>query len=331
MKYNNTVIKVKNPEHGAKVIKWWKDQGVNTKNYVGNYDGRYYGIIDNNFVCYTLAQVQSANATIIELPNELPQRGDEILVWNTFENNAQTRIFVTYIEGHIYPVFTVEKGMEEDFKNKKPFGSSMWRKWKPIPKEDIVEELVELTVEDISNGKGVGVKPNMNSYKLIKEYPGSPTIATIAKEDKIDYVYYYLEKDSHTGIGSSIIENNPEFWKKVEKLFTTEDGVDIYESDDNTNGNGKRLYQVALCNSEDFWNDEIKPYDLVILNNHSMRGNKEDFLTFSTKEKAEEYIYLNKPRFSFKDMEKAVMNTEIISNKKFTIDLIYTSLEKYCL
>ena len=200
MKYNNTVIKVKNPEHGAKVVKWWQNQGVNTKNYVGNYDGRYYGIIDNNFVCYTLAQVQSANATIIELPNELPQRGDEILVWNTFENNAQTRIFVTYIEGHIYPVFTVEKGMEEDFKNKKTFGSSMWRNWKPIPKEDIVEELVELTVEDISNGKGVGVKPNMNSYKLIKEYPGSPTIGTIAKEDKIDYVYYYLEKDSHTGI-----------------------------------------------------------------------------------------------------------------------------------
>lgn len=320
MKYNNTVIKVKNPEHGAKVVKWWKDQGVNTKNYVGNYDGRYYGIIDNNFVCYTLAQVQSANATIIELPNELPQRGDEILVWNTFENNAQTRIFVTYIEGHIYPVFTVEKGMEEDFKNKKTFGSSMWRNWKPIPKEDIVEELVELTVEDISNGKGVGVKPNMNSYKLIKEYPGSPTIGTIAKEDKIDYVYYYLEKDSHTGIGSSIIENNPEFWKKVEKLFTTEDGIDIYKGD---------TYWFLRKNYEPF----IPTIDVAkdINPNFPQIQKHLGFITFSTREKAEEYVYFNKPRFSFKDMEKAVMNTEIISNKKFTIDLIYTSLEKYCL
>ena len=317
MKYNNTVIKVKNPEHGAKVVKWWQNQGVNTKNYVGNYDGRYYGIIDNNFVCYTLAQVQSANATIIELPNELPQRGDEILVWNTFENNAQTRIFVTYIEGHIYPVFTVEKGMEEDFKNKKTFGSSMWRNWKPIPKEDIVEELVELTVEDISNGKGVGVKPNMNSYKLIKEYPGSPTIGTIAKEDKIDYVYYYLEKDSHTGIGSSIIENNPEFWKKVEKLFTTEDGVDIYENDKYFPIHKRYLDKGTNCIAQKEFKDCIYTH--------------EDFIKFSTKQKVEEYIYLNKPRFSFKDMEKAVMNTEIISNKKFTIDLIYTSLEKYCL
>ena len=317
MKYNNTVIKVKNPEHGANVIKWWQNQGVNTSFFDGCDIGYYYGIIDNNFTCCTLEQVQSANATIIELPNELPQRGDEILVWNTFENNAQTRIFVTYIEGHIYPVFTVEKGMEEDFKNKKPFGSSMWRNWKPIPKEDIVEELVELTVEDISNGKGVGVKPNMNSYKLIKEYPGSPTIGTIAKEDKIDYVYYYLEKDSHTGIGSSIIENNPEFWKKVEKLFTTEDGVDIYENDKYFPIHKRYLDKGPDCIAQKEFKDCIYTH--------------EDFIRFSTKQKAEEYIYLNKPRFSFKDMEKAVMNTEIISNKKFTIDLIYTSLEKYCL
>ena len=104
-------------------------------------------------------------------------------------------------------------------------------------------------------------------------------------------------------------ENYPEFWQLVvekvkQPIFQTEDGVDIYESDDNTNGNGKRLYQVALCNSEDFWNDEIKPYDLVILNNHSMRGNKEDFLTFSTKEKAEEYILYNKPVLSLKEIKE---------------------------
>ena len=55
----------------------------------------------------------------------------------------------------------------------------------------------------------------MKKYKLIKEYPGSPKPGTIAKLDKIDYVYYYFEKDSYTGIGSSIIENNPEFWEKV--------------------------------------------------------------------------------------------------------------------
>lgn len=319
MKYNNTVIKVKNSEHGANVIKWWQCQDVNTKNYAGSLDGRYYGIIDNNFVCYTLEQVQSANATIIELPNELPQRGDTILVWDNDEKDADRRIFLAYIEGAKQPITCVDKHNEYEFTYGKEFDTTKWKHWKPIPKEDIAEELVELTVEDISNGKGVGVKPNMNSYKLIKEYPGSPTIGTIAKEDKIDYVYYYLEKDSHTGIGSSIIENNPEFWKKVEKLFTTEDGIDIFEGDE--------YYFIVL--------NDILPNNWVIQRHRCDWNNQRKpalgKVQFSTKQKAEEYIYLNKPRFSFKDMEKAVMNTEIISNKKFTIDLIYTSLEKYCL
>lgn len=317
MKYNNTVIKVKNSEHGANVIKWWQCQDVNTKNYAGSLDGRYYGIIDNNFVCYTLEQVQSANATIIELPNELPQRGDTILVWDNDEKDADRRIFLAYIEGAKQPITCVDKHNEYEFTYGKEFDTTKWKHWKPIPKEDIAEELVELTVEDISNGKGVGVKPDMNSYKLIKEYPGSPTIGTIAKEDKIDYVYYYLEKDSHTGIGSSIIENNPEFWKKVEKLFTTEDGVDIYENDKYFPIHKRYLDKGPDCIAQKEFKDCIYTH--------------EDFIKFSTKQKAEEYIYLNKPRFSFKDMEKAVMNTEIISNKKFTIDLIYTSLEKYCL
>jgi hypothetical protein len=167
MKYNNTVIKVKNPEHGAKVIKWWQNQGVNTKNYVGNYDGRYYGIIDNNFVCYTLAQVQSANATIIELPNELPQRGDIIFVWDDNENNAKERIFLAYIEGLVNPVITVCNGFESDFKNNKPFLSLIWKHWKPIPKEDIVE--------DVSNTKFVKkqiLQAQINVLNIIQQPNG---------------------------------------------------------------------------------------------------------------------------------------------------------------
>jgi len=78
----------------------------------------------------------------------------------------------------------------------------------------------------------------MSEYYLKKVYPGSPKPGTIVKLDKIDHVYYYFEKDSYTGIGSSIIENNPEFWEKiVEKdydvLSITNNYKDIYvlESD----------------------------------------------------------------------------------------------------
>lgn len=211
----------------------------------------------------------------------------------------------------------------------------------------------------------------MKKYKLIKEYPGSPKIGAIAKSDKIDYVYYYLEKDSHTGIGSSIIENNPEFWKevvekdyeilsvitnnnkfiekvynqdatiepywkihsvkrlsdgeiftigdkvvgynnstakiktidlvgevslnictdkhegfslenlkKINKLFKTEDGVDVFEGD--------KYYPV--CEYFNLHNECIYP------SGHKM------FKLFSTKEKAEEYIIMNKPCLSINDV-----------------------------
>lgn len=64
---NNTVIKVLTREHGKEVIKWWKEQGVQTY-YKGNEDNWFYGIINEKFDAYTLKQVQAAKAKIIELP-----------------------------------------------------------------------------------------------------------------------------------------------------------------------------------------------------------------------------------------------------------------------
>jgi len=165
MKYNNTVIRVINKEHGAKVIQWWKDQGVYTSSYIGSDFGFYYGLINNSFSYYTLKDVQAANARIIELPNELPQRGDEILVWDYDEKYAERRLFLTYIERALVPIICVDKNNEDKFKCGQEFYTTRWKHWKPIPKEDIVEELVELTVEDISNGKGVGVKPELIRIK----------------------------------------------------------------------------------------------------------------------------------------------------------------------
>jgi hypothetical protein len=161
MKYNNTVIKVKNIEHGAEVIQWWKDQGVDTCSYLGSDSNFYYGLINNKFAYYTLKEVQVAKARIIELPNELPQRGDEILVWDYDEKYTERRIFLTYIEGAIVPILCVDKNNEDKFKCGQEFYTTRWKHWKPIPKE----ELVELTVEDISNGKGVGVKPELIRIK----------------------------------------------------------------------------------------------------------------------------------------------------------------------
>ena len=55
---------------------------------------------------------------------------------------------------------------------------------------------------------------NTRKFKLIKEYPGSPELGFITDETMYSSASY------------------PEFWEEIEEpLFTTEDGVSIYEND----------------------------------------------------------------------------------------------------
>ena len=75
----NQVIEVLNKEHGKRVIEYWKSKGVDTMGMCGSFtkegyaDGRYYGVIENCFDCYTIEFVRNYNAEIIELPTESPK------------------------------------------------------------------------------------------------------------------------------------------------------------------------------------------------------------------------------------------------------------------
>jgi hypothetical protein len=73
----NQVIKVLTPEHGKKVIEYWKFKGVDTDNYSGiscESDGDkyiYYGVINDVFDNYSITYVKDENnVEIIELPEE---------------------------------------------------------------------------------------------------------------------------------------------------------------------------------------------------------------------------------------------------------------------
>ena len=74
----NQVIEVLNKEHGKKVIEYWKSRGVDTMAMSGSFtredgeESRYYGVIKNDFDCYTLKFVRAYNAEIIELPSAFP-------------------------------------------------------------------------------------------------------------------------------------------------------------------------------------------------------------------------------------------------------------------
>lgn len=76
-KYDNTVIEALTDEHGAQTIKFWKDQGIDTSEYVGNChksnndSSRYYGLINGEFFNYSLKYCIDNIIKIITLPIEL--------------------------------------------------------------------------------------------------------------------------------------------------------------------------------------------------------------------------------------------------------------------
>ncbi|ANS04915.1 hypothetical protein [uncultured Mediterranean phage] len=104
----NQVIKVLNPEHGKKVIEYWKNKGANIRAHRGQLSSYhpngcvYYGVIDGKFDNYNPTTVAIRNAEIITLP-EFP-----CMMWVWDDN----RVNITKAEVHgiintlEYPVIT---------------------------------------------------------------------------------------------------------------------------------------------------------------------------------------------------------------------------------
>lgn len=76
----------------------------------------------------------------------------------------------------------------------------------------------------------------MKEYKLIKEYPGSPKLGTIASD--LGFRYNFLGENrscfDYTKTNEEVrdIENFPEFWSLIKKsLFITHDGISIGPDD----------------------------------------------------------------------------------------------------
>lgn len=67
---NNTAIKVFSKKHGAKVIQWWRDQGVYTKLFHGRDVGYCYGLFNGDFTAHSYGWCLQHDIKIIELPEE---------------------------------------------------------------------------------------------------------------------------------------------------------------------------------------------------------------------------------------------------------------------
>jgi hypothetical protein len=142
----NQCIKVLNEEHGKKVIEYFKNSGIDTKELTGDRVKAYYGLFEGEFNFFD----DTRDSEVIELPTEF-KRGDKVLVWHNDENNAIEYIFLAKIEGSFFPYIVKTSNSEVKF------NTVCFKNCKHAP------QVVELTLQDISDGKGVGVDP-----KLIK-------------------------------------------------------------------------------------------------------------------------------------------------------------------
>lgn len=90
-----------------------------------------------------------------------PERGDYVWVRDINDGAWVRRIYITTVEGASCPYFVVNKADEEEFKKGKSFFVTFWAQMKPIEEEQIIE----LTIQDISDGKGVGIPAHLIRIK----------------------------------------------------------------------------------------------------------------------------------------------------------------------
>lgn len=123
-------------------------------------------------------------------------------------------------------------------------------------------------------------------------------IFTIGDNTKYGCIDSFYIKNDHL-LATTVLESNGRYLKELEKvkqpLFTTEDGVDIFEGDD--------YFKVLQ-----------ETYLLLNMRNANVTHNT-TATTFSTKEKAEEYILMNKPCLSINDVAKIFVSTNYTTKK----------------
>ena len=135
----------------------------------------------------------------------------------------------------------------------------------------------------------------MKKYKLVRCFPGSPPIGTVAIKTHFGY--------STGGYGMLFVEdveNYPEFWELIkEPLFITEDRVEIF--------NGDNYWFVVKSDLEivKAWIPRLHVCDW----DYSGEYKKPPLghVQFSTEKAAKDWIDLNKPMYSKKQIMDAAL------------------------
>ena len=161
--------------------------------------------------------------------------------------------------------------------------------WKPIIEKDY--EILSLVASERNPQHKKGSKFLHNKdYKFKNMYPTEfwdiYSVKRISDNKIFTIGDFYedliIEKMFMSVAGDILTTYKP---KVKQPLFTTEDGVDIFEGD----------YSYGVHNSK---------FDIVAIKHVNTVYVTDNFIEFSTKEKAEEYILMNKPCLSLKEIKE---------------------------
>ena len=130
---------------------------------------------------------------------------------------------------------------------------------------------------------------NMKKYKLIKEYPGSPELGTIALpytgngDRVVHYILEHTRKDcDYLALPKKHIEDNPDYWEEENDIW----------------------YMVLLIDRafRNAW-EPIRVEAYII--------DTDDRKYFKTKEEAEHFIIYNKPCLSINEIGNSIPCTTL--------------------
>ena len=107
-------------------------------------------------------------------------------------------------------------------------------------------------------------------------------------DDKLNKIFSQTKNSERSCVLQFLIKNK-------QLLFITEDGVDIFESN---------IY-YRVTNTSKVLFDKPSKYKASIMNQYINNKYPKEHITFSTKEKAEDYILLNKPVLSLNDVSNS--------------------------
>jgi hypothetical protein len=156
-KPNNIAVKSLGGEHGKRIIAAFDKLGVYTFRLGGCVQGRYYGVYDGIFGSENILPFGVEELTIEQLEAIIEPVYPKVMMVNNDGYEAYQRTVIGDIEykGHKYFI-----GVREHDHNDPLF---IWKHAKDIEPEH--QQEVHLTLEDISNGKGVGVPAHLIRIK----------------------------------------------------------------------------------------------------------------------------------------------------------------------